>query len=358
MSLYTAIGTGLWTWSPFCRLERHHEDVIGRCAKLLWLALYTTAETKAYVPGIFVGSVTTMAEAARLPVDATRLYLDRLLEDDLVEYDIEHRVLRMTVLPDCGESPSNGRAIRGWWRRFQNVPECQVRDNHVTVLRWIIDEWCRRNQKALSNDHTTAWIETFGRLPTPAPRRRAPVHVQTDLFTASGSPNPKINNLDTNKSTTRVVLDPDPDPDQGSGSQSPEGGAGGGRAMPGELAPAAGRKPVLTLVPHPAFGVDDLAEALHEVTGGDFPVALTREQRIALGRAIDVIGGIALHPNALAFLSDYVASLSALRGACVSMAPVSVELVTSPGWIAAAIQRGMEWRARSGDAPAAPAPAT
>lgn len=347
MSLFTSIGTGIWLWEPFRRLERHTEDIVGRCAKLLWLALYTAPEAKAAVPGMFVGSVTTMAESAGLPVDATRTYLDRLLEDDLVEYDVERRVLRMTVLPDCGESPSNGRAIRGWWRRFQNVPECQVRDNHVTVLRWIIDEWCRRAQKTLSKDHTEAWIATFGRLPIPAPRRRIPKHVQTDLFTASGSPNPKINNLDTNKSTTSVVLDPDPDPDQDQDLLLPEEGKPRpGHGGPGEIA-ISGRKPVLTLVPHPAFDADDLAETLNRATGGSFPSALTREQRIALGRAIDAIGDRALHPNALALLGEYVASLHELRAA-TGMASVTLEIVTSPGWLAAAIGRGAQWQAQFG----------
>ena len=111
------------------------------------------------------------------------------------------------------------------------------------------------------------------------------------------------------------------------------------------MAAASGKKPVLLLVPHPAFDADDLAETLWKATGGGFPQALTREQRVALGRAIDSIGDTALHPMALAGLGEYVASLTQLRGGA-GMAAISFEVVTSPGWISAAIKRGMEWVVR------------
>ncbi len=339
MSRYTNLGTGLWSWKPWLDLEHSHDDVRGRCARLFWIALYTAREAK-LVPGIFVGSVTTMAESAHVPVDDARLYLDRLLEHELVQVDLRQRVLRLTMLPDPGESPANGKAIRGWWNRFQTIPSCDVRDAHVEVLHWIMQEWSRANAKPLSADHVTAWSETFARLPMKTFRRKAPGYVQTSLFDASDR---KINNLDTVSDTvsswSRNQQDPEQDQDQDLRDQR-EGGSGGGR-------------PVLTLVPHPAFNADDLAEALHKATEGRFPLALTREQRVALGRAIDAIGEVALHPAALAALSEYVASLAELRGS-VGMSTVTLELVTSPGWIGSAIRRGIEWLAAS---PAsAPAP--
>lgn len=330
MSLYTKLGAGLWSWKPFLDLEHSHDDVLGRCSRLFWIALYTAREAK-LVPGLFWGSITTMAETAHIPVDDARTYLDRLLEHEMVQVDLRQRVLRMTMLPDAGESPPNGKAIRGWWNRFQGIPICEVRDAHVEVLYWIMQEWSRANGKPISHDHVTAWSETFGRLPMKTFRRRAPEFVQTSLFEAS---DPKINNLDsisdTVSSWSRNQQDQDPDKDQ-----DQDLGSGGQRAA---------KKPTLVLVPHPAFDADDLAEVLWKATGGTFPQALTKTQRVALGRAIDAIGEISLHPQALAGLGEYVASLNDLRGGA-GMAAVSVELVTSPGWIAAAIKRGMEWRA-------------
>lgn len=344
MSLYTSIGTGLWRWDPFRRLERHQDDTVGRVSKLLWLALYTTPEAKAALPGMFVGSVTTMAESASIPVDVTRTCLDRLLEDDLVEYDVERRVLRMTVLPDSGESPSNGRAIRGWWRRFQNIPECQIRDNHVSVLRWIIDDWCRVAGKPMSNDHAAAWNDTFGRLPTPAPRRRVPKHIQTDLFTASsgsGLRKQDFNMLDTNKCSTSVELDPRSGDGSGSGSQSPEeGGSGGGR-------------PRLALVPRVScLDADDLAEVLSDATSGKFPLGLRKAQRQALGRAIDACAEQISSAECLAVLRDYVKqgmpqfedwSKLSLEDRAMRSRGITPELVASPGWLSLALERSRQW---------------
>lgn len=338
----------IWMWPPFRRLERGPDDAVGRGAKLLWLALYTSPEAKQSVPGLFAGSINTMAESIGSPPDEVRRCLDRLIEDDLVEIDVPNRVLRMTVLPDSGESPTNGNTIRGWWRKFQNVPPCAVRDAHVPILLWIMQEWSRANNKAISADHMKAWAETFGRVSVPAARPRPKRHQQTSLFLASSSASdPDLNEISNSETLSKPFRkerdqDPDRDQDQGSGS-----GAGGDSAS--------GKKPVLLLVPHPAFDADDLAEALWKASGGGFPQALTREQRVALGRAIDSIGDIALHPAALASLGEYVASLTQLRGGA-GLGVVSFDVVVSPGWLAAAIKRGMEWTiAGSGAAAEAPA---
>lgn len=375
MSLFTNISTALWQWEPFRRLERDADDVVGRTAKLLWLALYTAPESKAYVPGIFCGSATTLAESASMPVDVVRSCLDRLIEDDLIEMDIQRRIIRMTVLPDCGESPANGRAIRGWWRRFQNVPECTIRDNHVSVLRWILDEWCRRNGKALSNDHAVAWTETFGRLPAPSPRRRIPKHVQTDLFTAnsgSGSAKQEIKDLDTNKGSTLVELDPDPEPDQDPGSQIRKSTRDAELAegtLPGTLTraelsiPAVARTSTgvsLRLVPSGAYDADAFAETMAEATSGKFPRALTRAQWNGLQRVLESTGLAGGDPAVVDVLRDYVKhgmpgfdrvpldSLSAEERAMRSRG-ISPELVASPGWLTTAIQRASEWAAKANE---------
>jgi len=165
MGAHTRLGCSLWTWEPFTSLPTSD-------AKLLWLALYTTAEAKRIVPGLFHGSIVAMADAARMPADDVVNALDKLLERELVEYDRGLRVLRLTELPDAGESPANGNVLRGWFRKWKTVPACAVRDAHVTTLRWIMDEWCRDNAKALSPDHEKAWAETFGLVKIPAPRKR------------------------------------------------------------------------------------------------------------------------------------------------------------------------------------------
>jgi hypothetical protein len=363
MSVYTKFGSGIWQWEPFRRLERGHDDITGRCTKLFWIALYTAPESKLVVPGMFLGSITAMADATGIQVDDARRYLDRLLEDDMVEYDVERRVLRLTALPDCGESPPNGNALRGWWRKFQTVPACPVRDAHIIVLRWILEEWSRVNAKPISQDHARAWDETFGRLPIPAPRPRARKHIQTTLFApsqASGNGfadgtdvrsvdnsslirDPKENkNLETNGEWFRNQRDQDQDHDQDlSGS-----GSGGGEGS------AVGR--VLTLVPG-GLDADDLAEALAKATAGKFPRALTREQRAALQRAIGACGDLARAVDVLNVLGDYVKrGMPGFHPHPDRMTPeermeiskgISPERVSAPGWLPAAIQKANAWAA-------------
>lgn len=166
MSVYTKVGVKLHEWSEFTALP-----VGPRC---LWMGLYTSGAGRQSVPGLFYGSITAMADAVHLPVDEVLGYLDKLLEHDLVEYDRERRVLRFTKLPDAGEAPTNGNTIRGWWRKFQIVPQCQVRDAHIATLRWLMQEWSRENGKPISNDHEKAWSETFGcgAVAIPPPRKR------------------------------------------------------------------------------------------------------------------------------------------------------------------------------------------
>ncbi len=164
MTNYTRLGAQIWNWEPWTELPP--------VARLLWMSLYTSAEARRVVPGLFVGSITAMSEIARLPVDDTLTALDQLLEHEMAEYDQKLRVLRLTRLPDCGESPPNPNCVRSWWIRFQTVPACPVRDAHVATLRWTMDEWSRENGRPVTAAHEAAWTATFAMVAVPAPRRR------------------------------------------------------------------------------------------------------------------------------------------------------------------------------------------
>ena len=166
MSHFTRLGCSIWDWEPWVQLP---DD----SARMFFLGLYTSAPAKRIVPGLWHGSIISMAEAVRMPADRATKCLDILLDHDLAEYDIKARVLRLTQLPDAGEYASNGKAIRGWWGRFRSVPECSVRNAHVRTLRWILEHGARcAGNEAPSHDHEKAWAETFATVPLPAPRRR------------------------------------------------------------------------------------------------------------------------------------------------------------------------------------------
>ncbi len=164
MTAFTRLGSSLWDWEPWTDLSP--------APRLLWLALYTSAEAKRHVPGLWHGGIPSMADAARRPPDEVIDSLDKLLERELVEYDAKLRVLRLCELPDPGERPSNGKVILGWWTRFKTVPACPVRDAHVKVLAWICHEGSRQSRKEFTANHVAAWNETFGTIVAPAPRRR------------------------------------------------------------------------------------------------------------------------------------------------------------------------------------------
>lgn len=164
MTAFTRLGSSLWDWEPWTDLAAP--------PRILWLALYTSAEAKRHVPGLWHGGIPSMADAARMAPDDVIAALDTLLERDMVEYDVKYRVLRLCELPDPGERPSNGKVILGWWTRFRTVPACPVRDSHVRLLAWICDEGSKLSGKEFTPNHKAAWDETFGTIVVPQPRRR------------------------------------------------------------------------------------------------------------------------------------------------------------------------------------------
>jgi hypothetical protein len=167
MSSFTRLGSAIWDWEPWTEL--------GATARILWLALYTSAEAKRHIPGLWQGGIPSMADAARMTPDDVRMALDQLLERELVEYDPKFRVLRLCELPDAGEYPTNGNVIRSWWTKFNTVPSCPVRDAHVRTIAWILDTGSKRlrgKEQKVTDNHQLAWGETFGLVVVPDSRRR------------------------------------------------------------------------------------------------------------------------------------------------------------------------------------------
>ncbi len=168
MSGYTRLSCLLWEWEPWNQLEP--------ITRLVWLALYTSPQAKRMVPALWHGSVPSMAEAARFPLDETASALDALIERELAEYDPRHRVLRLTSLPDPGEWPSNPEILKSWFKRFQMIPACGVRDAHVQTLRWMLERGALGSEKNIggkpTHKHEEVWGRTFGTIPIPSPRKR------------------------------------------------------------------------------------------------------------------------------------------------------------------------------------------
>lgn len=209
MGDFTSFAAKTWRWRRWRGLDA--------TTRLLWLGLYTSLHAKRMVPGLWHGSIALMVEETGLSPEQTIRSLDRLLEVDLVEYDRETDVVRMTELPDTGEWPSNERWIQGWWNRFCLIPQCPIRDVHVTTLRWVLDEGAKDRGKLVSKNVNDAWLETFGRIEVPAQRRRGVLRlegdsdtstsVQPSLFSSSVAGRPST---PPDVSTTRASADPIP----------------------------------------------------------------------------------------------------------------------------------------------------
>jgi hypothetical protein len=302
MTAFTRLGSSIWDWEPWTEL--------GTCARVLWLALFTSAEAKRHVPGLWQGGIPMMADAAHMSADDVRLALDQLLERETVEFDARSRVLRLCHLPDAGEFPSNGKVILGWWTRFKTVPACPVRDAHVRTLQWILDTGAERRGTPLTPDHANAWRTTFGTIQIPAPRKRG-IRRLTDLSDTSTSVQPSLfgspvgtdmvsakpsdrsppqeipmavdnsnslRQLKENKNSETVsdtVSDTNRIPDPGSRilDLSPERGSGGGHET--------GMRPALTLVPPYTAG-----DVLRVMAGGRWDASHDGTYRDAVGSLI------------------------------------------------------------------------
>lgn len=178
LPIYTNLGCHIWQWDPWVKLPTLE-------SKLLWLALYTSPEAKQCLPGLFIGTIAVMAQAANLALDTTAAALDTLIEHDLVEYDAKHRVLRMTQLPDGCEAPDNPSHLSGMFRRFRLAPACPIRDAYVDTMRWLLCE--RAKPEPPSQGMEEVWSKTFGTITPPARRRRGVQRVM-DASTDTSTP--------------------------------------------------------------------------------------------------------------------------------------------------------------------------
>jgi hypothetical protein len=149
MEKATGIGPALFSWPLWLAMSD--------TAKVFWLHLYASGHARGGCPvGLWKGGPAVMAEECRRDVGTVMLLLHELEQLGAIEYDRDHHVLRLVVLPDRSERPHNGDVLRGWWTKFLWLPACPVRDRHVATLRWLVGTFTR--------DHEEAWSETFGRI--------------------------------------------------------------------------------------------------------------------------------------------------------------------------------------------------
>ncbi len=293
---YTPIGCGLWSWQPWVAR--------GSDARLLWLALYTSPGSKRSVPGLWPGTLHGMSDDSHLTLNQTYNALDELVAAKMVEFDQEHRLARLTALPDAHDRAHNSQALSGWWTRFCSLPKCALRDAAVGVLWWMVAAGRpvlegRTEEQKLSlqkgwNKMIATWRNTFGTIDIPkATQSYQPLSsndtgtkVQPSLFGLNDISMPKAGSNEISHSDPRPMDQPTmphgPDPDQD--LDLPESGGGGsgegsanGRA---NVVPGPWRLQLVPVEPEPDPGIA-AAEAGNE---------RQREMRQVMAEAAGVAG--------------------------------------------------------------------
>lgn len=100
----------------------------------------------------------------------------------------------------------------------------------------------------------------------------------------------------------------------------------------------------------PRVGVDDLVVMLSQATGGKFPLALTPDARLALGRAITAAGAIVQGESAFVALREYIERgmpgfpREILTPEQRTKGEISPDAVAAPGWLPLAVQRALTWK--------------
>jgi hypothetical protein len=171
MSSFTAVGPGVWDWPKWPGTSYQ--------ARNLWWALYTGYTSKRIVPGLFHGGMSQLAEDARMGYQEAVESLTELRDRHMADADPVSRVIRLTELPDKLEKAPNGRCLRGWFRAFRKVPQCEVRDAHALLLAWL-------QEPMTTDDHRKAWSETFATVPMPL---RSPFRASDPNRFGNGMPN-------------------------------------------------------------------------------------------------------------------------------------------------------------------------
>jgi hypothetical protein len=143
--------------------DKHFVALPTDQAKLLWCYLLTGNNDG--VPGLIRGGPGTFADAMRWDRAVTVAALDELLKATFIEYDLEARLLRVPGAPKyrgCG----NANVLKGWLRRWREVPESPLKYSHVESIRAAAEG---------KKFYETGWAETFGPIKLPEPSKQVPL---------------------------------------------------------------------------------------------------------------------------------------------------------------------------------------
>ncbi len=148
---YNPVNPVLWDDERFVDFDDATRNV--------WLVLMTGPNRTA-LPGLQRVGVGGLAEVLRRSQEEVSECVDILREAGMVIVDDRVRVVRLPNGPkhNPAESPNQ---IRAWWKRWNEIPECRLKWDHVVSLK----SFAGLDRPA----HAAAWSATFGTVEHQAP---------------------------------------------------------------------------------------------------------------------------------------------------------------------------------------------
>ena len=151
------INASMWSDDKFVMLTES--------AQRLWCFLLTGPHTNGWVPGLFVAGIGSVAEGARvrgqrMDESAAAVTFKELLDFRMVEHDPQRMLIRIPHAPRWSP-PGNPNVLKGWWRRWRDLPECVLKYRHVGSLR----EGFQKANRSKPDAWDSVWATTFDSAP-------------------------------------------------------------------------------------------------------------------------------------------------------------------------------------------------
>lgn len=110
-------------------------------ARVLYLYLLTGAEAASSgIPGLLTIGLAGLAESLRRSTHDVNSTLVELRDKNLVHADWRARLMRVLYPHDVRSplAPSNANMVRGWHRRWRDLPNSQLKHDHVGTLHDLV----------------------------------------------------------------------------------------------------------------------------------------------------------------------------------------------------------------------------
>lgn len=299
-------------------------------ARNLYIALYYSSEAiRVSLPGMFIGGLALMAEAARMGIGDAQSAFTELLERKVVEHD---KATRITIFLDLSpferDRPKNPNQLKSMWVAWCDLPDCSAKKKWVAIFSAVV------MSKTLPANYYETWSFTFGTVsPVDNPVDSSQM-VQRTLFSESEGHNIAQQAIST--ISEPIANTPLTQPEHSSNLilsnlDLPEEGAGGSY-------PQAGIPP-----PPPNSGevtLKSLCDTLRNESGGRVAIGVI-DHRLgpALWDTVDALRRAGVDNDGVALAGQWLAA-----GGLHYRNDLDLNWVAKPGALIGAITQALTWK--------------